>query len=88
MKLSKLIANAPSELGPVEVEVMELLSRVRGALGWDVSPEGKVRVEYDAERISARTLSSALRGLGFEPVPVPVRARYSYPLRRSGSARR
>ncbi len=92
MKVAMFNAQEPVEVGRIDVEIMELLSRVRGALGWDVTAEGEVRVAYDDRRVSESTLDRALRGLGFErkpvPIPVPVRARYTYPLRPGRRSRR
>lgn len=88
MGLARFRASRPEELTGIDIEIVELLSRVRGALGWDVTPEGEVHVEYDATRISESTLTNVLRGLGFRPAPVPVRAHYTYPVRRNGRLRR
>jgi hypothetical protein len=74
MGLAKFIATIPDELVRMDLEVTELLSRLAGALGWSVAPDGEVTVQYDPARVSDRTIIDAFRGLGFEPVPVPVRA--------------
>lgn len=83
MKLARFSAQRSVEIGRIDVEIVELLARVRGALGWDVTPQGEVSVSYDERRVSEGTLARALKGLRFEPVPAPVpaRARYTYPLR-------
>ncbi len=90
MRLAKFSAQRPVEVKRIDVEIVELLSRVRGALGWDVTSQGEISVSYDDQRVSEGTLARALKGLGFEPVPapVPVRARYTYALRPSRRSRR
>jgi len=65
MRFASFSTQEPIEVGRIDVEMMELLSRVRDALGWDVTSEGDVRVAYDDRRVSENTLARALRGLGF-----------------------
>jgi hypothetical protein len=73
MGVAKFMAIIPTELVHMDLELTELLSRLRGALGWDVTADGEVTVRYDPTRVNGRTITHALRGLGFEPIPIPVR---------------
>ncbi len=64
------------EVGRIDVEIVELLSRVAPSAGMP-TPRGEVSVSYVGRRVSGDSVC-ALKGLGFgQRPPVPVRARYT-----------